>query len=438
MTRRKFRNSPRAGQRQDTSASRTFQEYILDRPAPQTSRQELLRLIRGGEDTYLELKVKLSNPEKIAQGIVALANTDDGVLIFGVSDTLRVEGVDDALAVRDELVRICREDIVPPLVPMIDTVSFDSGRQIVILDVEGKRRPYRTKDGRFYMRLGAEKREISRRELSTWLEEIRPLGYENIPAVGANVNDIDDALLWSFVRSFADDLFEGVLPHFETGEVLKRDLLLAVNYGDEILPTVAAILLFGKNKRVTELFPRSTVTVTRYSGDELKPVLVERQEIAGNLLSIYEAALRFITRYCDLRSDRNAPLRTFNGHDPMVAARRNYLLPVVKEALGNALIHRDLVLKDVTTRINIYDSMIEIVNPRRTNGFSPPAGRAIRYGISQSLNPQIKDIFSNPAYGADAPHGGLPALLRDSRVFAGRRPDIFTTNDEFKMKIYGK
>lgn len=434
MTRRKFRNS----QRQDTSASRTFQEYILDRPAPQTSRQELLRLIRGGEDTFLELKVKLSNPEKIAQGIVALANTAGGVLIFGVSDQLRVEGVDDSLAVRDELVRICREDMIPPLVPLIDTVSFDSGRQIVILEVEGKRRPYRTKDGRFYLRIGAEKREISRRELSSWLDEIRPLGYENIPAASASVQDIDDALLWSFVRSFADDLFEGVLPHFETGEVLKRDLLLGVNQGDEIVPTVAAILLFGKNKRVAELLPRSAVTISRFSGDELKPTLVEKQEISGNLLSIYESSLRFIARYCDLRSDKNAPLRKFDGHDPLAAPRANYLLPVIKEALANMLVHRDLAIKEPHTRINIYDSMIEIVNPRRTNGFSPPAGRAIRYGISQALNPQIKDLFKNAAYGAETPHGGLPVLLRDSRKFAGRRPDVFTSNDEFKIKIYGK
>ncbi|MCA1624583.1 MAG: ATP-binding protein [Acidobacteria bacterium] len=89
MPRRKFRNT----QRFETPNARSFQEYILNEPAPSTTRTELLRLIRGGEDTYLELKVKLSNSEKIAKGIVALANTDGGTMIFGVSDQLRVEGV---------------------------------------------------------------------------------------------------------------------------------------------------------------------------------------------------------------------------------------------------------------------------------------------------------------------------------------------------------
>src|SRR5215210_3706033 len=107
MARRKLRSN----QRHEPSTERSFQEYVLSTPAPQTSRTELMRLVRGGEDTFLELKVKLSNPEKIAQEIVALANTGGGLMVFGVSDQLRVEGVDDAESVREELVRICREQV---------------------------------------------------------------------------------------------------------------------------------------------------------------------------------------------------------------------------------------------------------------------------------------------------------------------------------------
>src|ERR1051325_10659232 len=134
MARRKYRN-----QRHEPSPVRSFQDYLTT-PAPQTSRSELMTLVRGGEDTFLELKVKLSNPERIAQGIVALANTGGGVIVFGVNDNLRVEGVDDAEAVRDELVRICREDVHPALFPFIDIISFDNGLRVVALDIEGKRR----------------------------------------------------------------------------------------------------------------------------------------------------------------------------------------------------------------------------------------------------------------------------------------------------------
>src|SRR5215216_7201961 len=201
MARRKYRN-----QRHEPSPVRSFQDYLTT-PAPQTSRSELMTLVRGGEDTFLELKVKLSNPERIAQGIVALANTGGGVIVFGVNDNLRVEGVDDADAVRDELVRICREGVYPALFPFIDIISFDNGTRVVALDVEGKRRPYRTRDGRFFLRVGAEKREATREELSALLDESRPVRFENIVAVGSSISDIDEAHLWSFLREFEGDAF---------------------------------------------------------------------------------------------------------------------------------------------------------------------------------------------------------------------------------------
>src|SRR3989449_9468394 len=204
MARRRFRSN----QRHEPRTERSFQEYILSTPAPQTSRTELLRLVRGGEDTFLELKVKLSNPEKIAQEIVALANTGGGVMVFGVNDQLRIEGVDDPESVQEELVRICREDVDPPLFPFIDRISFDSGRRIVALDVEGKRRPYRTREGRFYVRVGSEKRETTPEELSSLLDETRPLRFENMPALDAAIVDIDEAHLWSFLREFEGDAFD--------------------------------------------------------------------------------------------------------------------------------------------------------------------------------------------------------------------------------------
>lgn len=430
MTRRKFRNS----ERHTAPSERSFQEYILNQPAPQTSRTELIRLIRGGEDTYLEFKIKLSNPERIAQEIVALANTAGGSIIFGVTDQLRVEGVDYAEDVQDELVRICREEIYPPLVPLIDVIYFDSGRRVVVLDIEGKRRPYRTRDGRFYLRIGTEKREATREELSMFLEEIRPLGYENIPVIGAGEEDIDDALLWSFAKAFEDDV-DGRFT-YNTAEFLRRDLLLAIGGAEEFMPTVAAILLFGKNQKVAELLPRSTVTAIRYSGENTNAPVVEKTELKGNLLTLFETSVAFIKRYADLWKEKPRA-KADNGLSPILA-RANYSQNVISEAITNALIHRDLNLRDLPTRILIFDNSIEIINPRRTNGFVPPASRAIRYGITQRLNPQLAAIFTNPAYEANLPVNNLPGLLRDAREFSGRKPEIYTSSDEFKLKIHGR
>ena len=431
MPRKKFRFNPHS----ESFAERSFQEYLQNQPSPQTTRTELVRLIRGGEDTYLELKVKLSNSDKIAKGIVALANTDGGAMIFGVTDQLRIEGVRNPEEVQSELVRICREEIYPPILPMIDSIAFDNARIVVVLDVEGKRRPYRTRDGRFYIRVGAEKREIARSELSDWLNEIRPLSYENIPLQGVPEADIDDALLWSFAGAFDDIGGNGT---YQTGEFLKKDLLLAVGNMEEFMPTVAAVLLFGKNEKVAELLPHSKITVSRLAGENGSAQLVETGELNGNLLFLYESVMRFIERYCDLSKDK--PRRKSSvapEENSIVKARGQYHLFSMREAVANALVHRDLAIREIPTRILIYDNAVEIINPRRTNGFAPPAARAIRYGITQRLNPQIAAIFSRREYGTNVPKGGLPMVLKSSKHFSDKRVEIYTSNDEFKLKIYG-
>ncbi len=434
MARRKFRSN----QRHEPTTERSFQEYFLSTPAPATSRTELLRLIRGGEDTFLELKVKLSNTEKITQEIVALANTGGGVIVFGVNDQLRIEGIDNPESVQEELVRICREDIEPPLFPFVDRIAFDNGRRIVALDIEGKRRPYRTRDGRFYLRIGAEKREATPEELASLFGETRPLTFENLPALGATIEDIDEAQLWSFLREFEGDAFDSARASgYPTGEVLERDLLMATERSGELSPTVAGLLLFGHDERVADLLPRSLITATRFGGDSTQSPVIERVMISGNLLTLYESALRFVTRYCDLWEARPRAFSPALVDESPIAARANYHRGVVVEALCNLLVHRDLALRDQPTRLHVFDHSLELINPRRAAGFSPLAQKAIRYGIPERLNPQIAAVFSSRAYGVQMAPGGLPMLLRESRLFSGRRAEIIAINDEFRLRIHG-
>ncbi|MGH9899633.1 MAG: AlbA family DNA-binding domain-containing protein [Pyrinomonadaceae bacterium] len=434
MARRRFRSN----QRHEPDTQRSFQEYTLSLPTLQTSRTELMRMIRGGEDTYLELKVRLSNREKIAQEIIALANTDGGTIVFGINDQMRVEGLDDLESVRDELARICREDIVPPIVPFIDGVAFDNGRRILALSTEGRHRPYCTQQGRYYIRSGSEKREATREELSALMDEWPPVAYENVPLLNARMSDIEEALVWSFVREFEGDAFNPAhYREYPTADILEKDLLLAVRRDDERVPTVAGLQLFGKNERVGELLPRTCITIVRYGGATTQAPVVEEQILTGNLLNLYESAIRFIKRYCDLWDTLPPDTKGHSEGDSPVTARPNYHRGGVSEAVANCLIHRDLALKDIPTRILIFERSIEIINPRRSFGLNGTTQKALCYGITQRINAQIASIFSNPAYGISLPGGGLPSLLRSSRIFSGRHSDLHTFNDEFRLRLYG-
>src|SRR5258706_9587612 len=143
------------------------------------------------------------------------------------------------------------------------------------------------------------------------------------------------------------------------------------------------------------------------------------------------------TRRCRIVGTPLQPEPGPTADDAPVPARANYHRGVVMEAITNAIIHRDLAVRDITTRLNLFDRSIEIINPRRSNGFAPTALKAIRYGMPQRLNAQVAAIFSNPAYGLMLSRGGLPMLLREARSFSSRLPDIVAFNDEFRFRLHG-
>ena len=109
----------------------------------------------------------------------------------------------------------------------------------------------------------------------------------------------------------------------------------------------------------------------------------------------------------------------------------------LREALANALVHRDLALREPATRLHLFEHSLELINPRRTAGFSPVALKAIRYGLTDRLNPQVSAVFSSHAYGQTLATGGVPMLLRESRLFSGKRSEIYAFNDDFRLRMHG-
>ncbi|HEX7957427.1 MAG TPA: hypothetical protein VF508_10820, partial [Pyrinomonadaceae bacterium] len=207
---------------------------------------------------------------------------------------------------------------------------------------------------------------------------------------------------------------------------------------ERVAPTVAGLLLFGRDARVAELLPRASVTCARYAGDTTQSPKVESVVLSGNLHTLFESCARFVERYCDLWEKRppRAP-RAEVPPDAPVAPRANYHRGALMEALANALVHRDLALAGAATRVSVFDHSVEVANPRRTAGFAPAMQRAIRYGIQQRLNPQTASVFASAAYGLRLPTGGLPMLLRESRLFSGRKSEVHAVNDEFRVRLYG-
>jgi ATP-dependent DNA helicase RecG len=431
------RNNAYRRPRQAPGSERSYYAYQVDLPAPATSRAELVRMVRGGEDTYLELKVRFSNVEKLTAEIIALANTSGGAMVFGVNDQLRIEGVEDPEAVETQLRDICSNYIQPPVFPYINKVAFDSGRRVVILEVVTDDRPHRTLDDRFYIREGSTKREATREELSLLMRESRLTGFEQVPVFDADIeSDIDESLFWSYVRGVNPGYWGESTKGFPTDSVL-RDMGLVVKVEDELLLTAGGLLLFGLNDRVADLAPQANMRVTRYSGDDQNSPVIEQSILKGNLFRLFDGALGFINRYVDLwdaRPSRKAREQKIEG-DSFLQSRAAYHRPTVIEALTNSLVHRDWSERARAARINIYDDGVEFINPSQP--IELPV-ISLRYGVAAPHNPRLKPIFTNQHYGLPMARGGVPMICAEATNFARRAPEgPSITNGEFRLKIYG-
>jgi ATP-dependent DNA helicase RecG len=443
MARKRFNNYQRP--RQTPGSERSYYAYQFDVPAPVTSRGELLRMVRGGEDTYLELKVRFSNVEKLIAEIIALANTAGGAMVFGVNDQLRVEGVEDPESIEEQLRDICSHQIQPPVFPYINKVAFDSGRRIVILEVDTENRPHRTIDDRFYIREGSSKREAAREDISKLYHEAYLTRFEQVPVFQADTeNDIDESLFWSYVRNVNPGYWGESTKGFPTDVVL-RDMGLAVKFGEEFIPTIGGLLLFGTNESIMKHIPRADLVLTRFSGNDNSAPVIETLHLRGNLLCLFDGALNFIKRYADLWEQR--PSRKAIGNaarlnnedggtdDPFFSGRANYHRSAIIEALTNSLVHRDWSARDRRARINIYDDSIEIINPAQ---MSELPIISLRYGVACPPNPRLKAIFTNQHYGIPSSHGGIPMICAETVNFAKRSPEgPSITNGEFRLKFHG-
>lgn len=427
MGRKKLR--PQRSKFEPTS-ERTFYERLLNSEYNNVDRIDLYNLIRGGEDTYLELKVRLTNNDKIAAEIVALANSGGGAIIFGVNDNRLIEGVDDAEQVEEDLRFICRTQIVPPVYPYIDKVAFDNGRRIVVLEIDEKRAPHYAFDNRYFIREGSTKREATGEEVVAMFARLRPTGFESVPLYGATVNDLDESFIWSYIRELQGELFKskGSYPT----DLVVREMQLGLDYADQVVPTVCGLLLFGQSARCQEIFPRNRIQLVRISGDTSQQPVIEKSEFSGNVATIFERAISFIGRYADLWD--TPTLRARAADREPIEGRANYQRAVITEALTNALVHRDYCIREQPIRLTIYDKRIEISNPCVAGLMR----KGIElYGVVNVPNPRLKAIFKSPAYGLKTVTGGIPQLRRSCLKFAGREPKISILPEEFKIEIPG-
>ncbi len=307
---------------------------------------DLEGLLAEGRGASVQILPANAPPRKLAECLVAFANAKGGVVALQLPDAPDAETQAEAArqAVREALL-LCDPPLVLPVPRVMDTTV---GPALVVHVPGGLSRAYAVQ-GKFYARVGAKNQVLGPREVRHLMLERGEVGFESQTPPNARMEDLDPAKVARYLaalQGLVADTAEQVL--LLRGCLAERDGVLA--------PTYAGILLFGKHP---ERFCRSSeIVVVRYLGDAMDDEFV-REDIRDTLPEQIRRAEAFLVSHMRRGVRINGLTRDEETEYPIKA---------VREAIVNAVAHRDYSIRGDSIRIAMFSDRIEFYSPGRLPG----------------------------------------------------------------------
>ncbi|MEA3338630.1 MAG: ATP-binding protein [Chloroflexota bacterium] len=295
------------------------------------------------------------DPQLLAETMAAFANSDGGAILIGVNVEGEVTGqvyADEVEAALRAVIRECR----PPVDVRWHQAADEEGLAFAIV-VARSPELHSLADGRVLVRAGAENRPLSGDQIRQ-LAATKSVGdFEAELAPGARREDFDDEVIAEFVTKWEERRRRAL-----TGPV--DNLLLEVGALNENgRPTIAGVLLFARNPRA--FLPQSGLTFVKFvgtlpRGEVGQPGYGRREEISGPLA-------RIIQRTWEIVGEEMRIGAVVTGLERK--ERTEYPVAAVREALVNAIAHRDYRLGGRRIEVRMFSDRMEIISPGGLPGF---------------------------------------------------------------------
>ena len=349
------------------------------------------------------LELKREYVEDIKNTVVAFANCDGGEILIGVEDDGSVCGVVDVDAVMQRVTNAIRDSVRPDVTLFAEcsTVSMDEKTVVRITVQRGTARPYYLhgkgiRPEGVYVRQGASTVPATDSAILKMIKETSGDSFERSRSLNQQLTF--DKTLGYFSK-------KGV----ELGSVQMKTLKMI---GEDGTYTNLAYLLSDQNAQ--------TIKLAVFEGDK-KTVFKDRHEVDGSLLKQLEDAYEYIDRYNRTRSE-------FLGLDRIDI--RDYPTEAVREALLNAMVHRDYSFSS-STLVSIFDDRMEFVT---VGGLVKGVTlNDIKLGVSVLRNTDLANIFYRlkliEAYGT-----GIMKIFTCYEEY-GYEPKIEASDNAFKLTL---
>lgn len=411
----------------------------------------LMAEVSAGEDTFLEFKevvfqgsrIRFARQEGRAQQTIAevfasMANTEGGVVIFGINNDRQPVGIDPEKQADLEqwIIQVCRDLPRPPLSPVIDWLQLPdaTGSLRLCLKVTIPKNIFAvvsTWDQRPIKRVGSHRQAIQPDELARIMARRNQiLPCEERPVLTASVSDLDAELFETYyVRRFGVTCAEkGTTVH----EVMRRFKLLISDETGGMHPTTLGMLLFGKEPQYHILF--AFVDIASYTNLTADGNAADTKKIEGRLPEQIETILRYFQSSA-LIATRSTKDATGRRDTPL------YSYTALQEALVNAIVHRDYDISGSQIRIFMYPDRIEFWNPGALHntlreedlyaGCQPVRRNQLLAGFFRDFHSPLTGRSFMEARG----EGFLNMVAECERV-SGKKPDLKITGQAIRLTIF--
>lgn len=333
------------------------------------TQHELDSIIASGEGYKTEFKQSAGSD--LTKEIVAFANASGGRIFIGVADNGSVPGIVITNKVRSEL-----ESMAQSCDPKVEISLNEFDNKVIILNVpEGKNKPYRTTGG-FYLRSGPSSIKMTTDQIIAFIKAEGKVKFDELEYPGLSYPaDRDDAAIEKYKSISGIDT------------TLSADDLLAnlnVLYSkDSPVLNQAGVLFFAKDP--SRLIPQSVVTCVLYKGNS-KVNIIDKKTFNKDIISNIDDAIDFLQKHLNLAYVIKDKRRREDLEIPLV---------VLREAVVNAVTHRDYFEKGANVMVEIFDNRVEISNP----GGLPKGMSEADFGTrTLARNPLIASLLNRAGY----------------------------------------
>jgi len=371
------------------------------------TKDELSLVLDEGEGHKIEFKESFT--KNISQEMVAFANTTGGRIFVGISDDGVLKGVEVTNRLKSQIQNFA--DSCEPAVKIIMT-EFEN---ILVVEVwEGTDKPYKCSSG-FYTRVGPNSQKMKRDEIIEFFKVEGKIRFDEL----MNTSRFD------FEEHYDPKKLDRFLKLAGISRVMDDPSVL-VNLGvaekqeGKVFFNNTGILFFSRN--LDDIYRHTVVTCALYKGTD-KVDVMDRRDFNEDIVSNIDRAMIFLRQYVPLRYEMTGDVRRREIPEVPYGALR--------EAIINAVAHRDYFQKGANIMVEMFDDRIEVSSPGGlVRGLKPGD-----FGTKSVLrNSNIAGMLHRIDY-IEKMGTGIKRM-QDEMAAAKLRPVEFTFTDLFVTAIF--